>query len=147
MMSCITVFLKNTIHVPPLRTDKELLRKLIVSRIKFYKEKYKKETLTIEPQAMEMLETYSWPGNRRELDKILDSIVSLNDGRVAASALAQFSIGNENRAVKPLLICDMEMESISALLASNMSKEEAARTLGISRATLYRKIKKFNLCE
>ncbi len=136
---------ENAIYVPPLRDDKESLKRLIDRRLKFYKEKYKKFTLSIDPKAMDMLVEYSWPENRRELDRVLDNIVSLSNGSVAASALARFGIGEENQVAKTFLISDMEKESISALLSSNVSKDEIARRLGLSRATLYRKIKKYNL--
>lgn len=137
---------ENTIYVPPLREDKPILKKLIDSRIKFYKEKYNKENLYFDQQAIDLIINYGWPENRKELDKVMDSIISSGKSKVAVEDLVRFNLADsEENIVKSALISDMEKESIAALLASDMDKDDVARTLGISRATLYRKIKKYNL--
>ncbi len=135
---------ENTIHIPPLRQDKIALRKLIIGRMKFFKEKYYNEGITFDAKAFEALLLYKWPGNGKELDKVMDCIVSKFTGNVSVDDLAKLNVIEleENR---PLPIRDMERESIAALLASSRSKDDVAMKLGISRATLYRKIKKYNL--
>ncbi|KPU45706.1 alginate biosynthesis transcriptional regulatory protein AlgB [Oxobacter pfennigii] len=137
---------ENTIYIPPLRQDKESLCQLIDSSARFYKEKYDKKSLSFDIQAMDVLLNYSWPGNRNELEKVMDNIVYRCTGQVTSGDLAQFNLMDEREsAIKLSLIRDLEKESIAALLASNINKDEVAKTLGISRATLYRKIKKYNL--
>lgn len=133
---------ENTIYVPPLRQDKKLLEQLLLSRARFYKEKYSKKNLSFDSEAVDMLVNYRWLENRKELDKVMDNIVSRCDGQVTVEDLAQFNLTDQEEIS---LISDMEKESIAALLASNINKDEVAKTLGISRATLYRKIKKYNL--
>lgn len=137
---------ENTIHVPPLRQDKAALKQLLDSRTEFYKEKYHKEKLSFDAQAIDALINYRWPENRKELDKVMDKIVSRCENKVTVEDLARLNLTDgEDDGIKPSSISDMEKESIAALLASNINKDEVARALGISRATLYRKIKKYNL--
>lgn len=137
---------ENTIHVPPLYQYKASLKQLLESRAQFYKEKYNKENLFFDSQAIDALINYRWPGNRKELDKVMDNIVSRCENQVTVKDLAQLNLTDEGEnGIKLSLISDMEKESIAALLASNINKDEVAKTLGIGRATLYRKIKKYNL--
>jgi sigma-54 dependent transcriptional regulator, acetoin dehydrogenase operon transcriptional activator AcoR len=135
---------QDVIDIPPLRRDKATLRKLLISSVELYKKKYDKKDLKIEKQAFEELLNYSWPGNRRELDKAMDNIIYQCRDCVTVRDLIKLNIieADEN---KPLLIRDQERESIAQLLASEINKDDAAKMLGISRATLYRKIKKYNL--
>jgi sigma-54 dependent transcriptional regulator, acetoin dehydrogenase operon transcriptional activator AcoR len=135
---------ENTILIPPLRENKAELHKLLVSSAKFFKEKYNKGSLSFDAQAFKVLLTYNWPGNGKELDKVMDSIVSRCTDRVTVEDLAKLNI-IELEEDKFLSIRDLERESIAALLASIRNKDDVASKLGISRATLYRKIKKYNL--
>lgn len=137
---------ENTIYIPPLRQDRSSLRQLLDSSAKFYKEKYSKKDLLFSEKSTDILLSYQWPGNRKELDKVMDNLVSRCTGQVTVNDLAQLNLTKgEESIVKLSQIRDIEKESISALLASNINRDEVARRLGISRATLYRKIKKYNL--
>ena len=135
---------ENTISIPPLRGDKASLRKLLANSAKFFKEKYKKENLLFDTQAFDALLTYSWPGNSKELDSVMDSIVCRCTDSVTLEDLIRLNI-IEPEENKPLSIRDLERDSIAALLVSNRNRDDVANKLGISRATLYRKIKKYNL--
>jgi len=135
---------ENTICIPPLRQDKAALRKLLTSSAKFFKGKYNKESLSFDAQAFEALLFYGWPGNGKELDKVMDCIVSRCTDNVTVKDLARLNV-IEMEDNKFVSIRDLERESIEALLAANKKKDDVAMKLGISRATLYRKIKKYNL--
>jgi len=135
---------ENTIHIPPLRQDKIVLRGLITSGIELLKSKYGNASLTFDAKAFEALMMYRWPGNGKELDKVMDHIVSKCSGSVTINDLAKLNL-IEMEEHRPIPIRDLERESIAALLAANSSKDDVAKKLGISRATLYRKIKKYNL--
>lgn len=135
---------ENTVNVPPLRENKAALKKKLISSARFFEEKYNKKNLIFDTQATEALLTYNWPGNSRELDKVMDLIVSRCTDIVTVKDLARLNI-TELQDNKFLSIRDHEKESIAALLASNKNKDDVANKLGISRATLYRKIKKYNL--
>lgn len=135
---------QNTICIPPMRENKAALHKLLLSSAKFFKEKYDKENLSFDAQAFEALLSYNWPGNTKELDKVMDCIVSRCTDDVTVNDLIRLNI-IELEDNKLLPIRDVERESIAALLASKRNKDDVAMMLGISRATLYRKIKKYNL--
>jgi transcriptional regulator with PAS, ATPase and Fis domain len=135
---------ENTICIPPLREDKSALRKMLGDKVKFFMGKYNKEDLTFDTEALKALVDYNWPGNGKELDKVMDYIVYRCNGNVTVKDLKELNIIKMDES-KLLPIRDLERESIAALLASNRKKDDVAKQLGISRATLYRKIKKYNL--
>ncbi|WP_312644630.1 sigma 54-interacting transcriptional regulator [Hydrogenoanaerobacterium sp.] len=133
---------ENSIKIPSLRDDKKAISRLISGGIRFYQEKYNKPDLLFDPAAIRLLEDYHWPGNRQELEETLDYLVRHGNHTVTNHDLAQIQlIAPESVAT----IQDMEKERIAALLLSNKNKDEVARMLGISRATLYRKIKTYNI--
>lgn len=135
---------QDTIDISPLRKDKASLRKLLISSVEFYKEKYNKKNLSIDKQFFEELLNYNWPGNGSELDKVIDCVICHGKDHVAVKDLIKLNIieAGEN---KLLPIRDQERDSISQLLESKINKDDVAKMLGLSRATLYRKIKKYNL--
>jgi sigma-54 dependent transcriptional regulator, acetoin dehydrogenase operon transcriptional activator AcoR len=135
---------ENSISIPPLREHKASLHKQLVSSANFFKEKYNKMSLSFDAQAFDALLTYNWPGNGKELNKAMDFIVSRCTDLVTVKDLSQLNI-IEIEDNKFLPIRDMERESIVTMLASIRNKDDVANRLGISRATLYRKIKKYNL--
>lgn len=133
---------ENIIKIPPLREDKEYIAELISGAIRFYKDKYNKPDLKFDAAAMQILQDYHWPGNRRELEETLDYLVRTAQRTVTCHDLAQINLTAQGSIPT---IQDMEREQIASLLLSNKNKDEVARMLGISRATLYRKIKTYNL--
>lgn len=135
---------ENTIYIPSLRQNKKVLHKLLINSMEFFKGKYGNEGLTFDDECFEALLAYKWPGNGKELDKVMDCIASKCTGNVTIKDIARLNIIKLEES-KPLSIRDIERESIAALLASSKNKDDVAAKLGISRATLYRKIKKYNL--
>jgi sigma-54 dependent transcriptional regulator, acetoin dehydrogenase operon transcriptional activator AcoR len=135
---------QDTIDIPPLRKDKASLRNLIISSAEFYKEKYNKKNLSIDKQFFEELLNYSWSGNGSELDKVIDCVICHGNDRVTVKDLTKLNI-IETGENKLLPIREQERDSISQLLESKINKDDVAKMLGLSRATLYRKIKKYNL--
>ena len=139
------------IRIPPLRERKGDIEELInyFLRIKSFK-----LNKNIPPMAEETLETllnYNWSGNIRELENHIESYVNL-DGNISLNLLSE-NKGNYKKHIsnceKNDYICsleDMEKDIIIKTLnkfEKNMSK--AAKSLGISRNTLYLKIKKYNI--
>lgn len=132
------------LRIPPIAEDPVQLRALIESSLRFCRTCYRKNNLTISPEAMERLCSYGWPGNLTELNQTLDRLVRCADGRVDLDKL---------RACCPTLFAgwqqqsmvELERERIRTLLQNRCPKEEISHILGISRATLYRKIKQYRL--
>jgi len=122
--------------------------------------KYGRNMTSVSPEAMRMLEAYDWPGNVRQLEHLIDQIVITNNaGELTAEMLpakitevlskrpaAEKTGPDVATAATIPSIEQMEHDLIlSALQLSSNSVPDAARQLGISEATLYRKLKKYGL--
>lgn len=105
----------------------------------------------IEPQALEMLSGYSWPGNIRELQNVIERAVILCKGALTAAdlpdALRQPVVTNASTREGGSLR-DRERASILEALAScNNNRRLAAEKLGISKRTLQYRLKEYGLVE
>jgi two-component system response regulator HydG len=143
--------------VPPLRERREDVPLLAQHFLERFATKNRKNIKGFTPQAMDCLLRYDWPGNVRELENAVERAVILAHGDYlteqelplhfarevapAAPRLAQNPAGLEGR-----LLDEIEQEAILATLASTQgNKSEAARQLGVTRATLHKKLKKYGL--
>jgi NtrC-family two-component system response regulator AlgB len=92
---------------------------------------------------------YPWPGNLRELRNVIERAVILAPGDTIelADLPEQFAAGTERTVAvgSPVTLEELEAEHIRRVLALSRSLDEAARTLGIDPATLYRKRGKLGL--
>lgn len=133
------------IEVPPLRERGDDILILSDFFIKKYSSKYNKGTLKIENQAQKKLLQYSWPGNIRELQHTIEKAVILSDSPVLKPEdfyLYHTSIFPKNESSIPRLD-EMEKQLINqALEKYNGNLSAAADHLGITRQTLYNKMKK-----
>ncbi len=134
------------IEVPALRHRKSDIPLLTEFFLEKYKQKYKKPRLTIDKDAMKRLSLYQWHGNVRELQHSIEKAVILNDGpKISASDLFI-----NPSPVKPkkhtATLEQMEKQMIMQCIKRNDSNmSSVANELGISRQTLYNKIKKYKL--
>jgi transcriptional regulator of acetoin/glycerol metabolism len=99
---------------------------------------------------MKSLTEYSWPGNVRELENIVERAYYLSEGDlITAQGLTDSTLSYQNKYQIDDTLIDMnivERENIiRALDKTKNNIVNAAKLLGISRATMYRKIKKYNL--
>ncbi|NVO20160.1 MAG: sigma-54-dependent Fis family transcriptional regulator [Bacteroidetes bacterium] len=138
----------NTIHieVPPLRergTDVLLLAEHFIRK---FASRYDKPNLHINQQANEKLQHYSWPGNIRELQHTIEKAVILSEGPVLKPDLFFFKPLGAAKVLKDMTLEEMEKNLIAGVLqkaGGNLSL--AAQHLGVTRQTLYNKIKKYGL--
>jgi len=137
----------NTIHleVPPLRERDNDIMVLADFYLEKFSSKYGKRTLTIEASAKEKLLSYHWPGNVRELRHTLERAVILSEENILQSSdfllKAKASI-HENQLEATL--DDMERIMITNALDKHFGNyTAAANQLGVSRQTLYNKVKKW----
>jgi len=122
--------------------------------------RYGKNMSSVSPDAMKLLEAYDWPGNVRQLEHVIDQIVITNSGpeltvemlppeitKANLKQIAYVSEQTEQQSTARLpSIEQMEQNLIiRALELTSGSVSEAAKQLGLSEATLYRKIKKFGI--
>jgi DNA-binding NtrC family response regulator len=138
----------NTIHLelPPLRNrdgDIELLANYF---LKHYGNKYGKNNLKISIQALDKLNKYQWYGNIRELQHSIEKAVILCDGNNITPNDFFFSSNTDLQDIEPETIEEMEKKMILfAMKKNDQNLSAAALQLGITRQTLYNKLKKYDL--
>lgn len=136
----------NTIHieVPPLRERKGDVLLLSDFFLKKFASKYDKLGLRMSNMAQEKLESYPWPGNIRELQHTIERAVILSEGNV----LKPIDFLLHSKAYPSLLngpktLDEMEFQMITkALEEHDGNYSAAAEQLGVSRQTLYNKMKR-----
>lgn len=136
------------IEVPPLRERIEDIATLTNFFLKKYGNKYDKQGLKINAQALEKLEKYSWPGNVRELQHTVEKVVILSDKEIlnASDFFLSNSLKDTTDEDSTETLEMMEQRVISNCLEKNDNNLTiTAQQLGITRQTLYNKIKKYNL--
>jgi len=142
----------NTIEItmPPLRARKEDVVPLAVHFLKQYATKYGKEGLTLNASAQEKLIAYPWPGNVRELQHTIEKAVILSDGYTLTVSDFLFSASGDHTPLQAAIwgetLEEMERNMIEkALTQYHSNLTTAAAKLGITRQTLYNKMKKYGL--
>lgn len=143
------LFRINTIHVdiPPLRDRKGDIIPLAEMFLKRYCEKYKKDNLTISKSAEEMLLAHTWNGNIRELQHTIEkAVIMCDDNVIKPEHLGLYSSTNVCSSNTNETLEEIERKAISdAINSSNGNLSLAAQKLGITRQTLYNKIKRYDL--
>jgi DNA-binding NtrC family response regulator len=132
------------IEVPPLRDRGNDVLVLADFFLKKYGGKYNKPSLKINQQAQDKLLKYSWPGNIRELQHTIEKAVILSEGNVLkAEDFFMRPILSGKVSETELTLEEMEKRMINlAIEKNNGNLSAAAEQLGITRQTLYNKIKK-----
>ena len=140
------------IRVPSLRERVEDIPLLVDSFIKKFAARNGSQVHGVTPEAMSVLMAHPWPGNVRELENVIERAIVLSTGEmieksvVMGSALeeAQQNI-NQLHADRPTL-GKLEERYIKLIMSEvHYKKDEAAKILGISRRTLYRKEREFGM--
>lgn len=137
----------NTVQIelPPLRERREDIPQIAEYYLSIFTGKYQKPSLEFSSAAIETLVKYTWPGNIRELKHTIEKAVILCSGNTLNPEdfmLKQTS----NSGEWPLKFEEIEMQAIKRALKNNAGKMiDAAKELGLTRQTLYNKIKKYNL--
>jgi DNA-binding NtrC family response regulator len=135
------------IEVPPLRDRVDDIPVLAFHFLRVYCDKYNKPGKKINNQALEKLTNYQWPGNIRELQHSIEKAVILSDSSVLNPSDFSFNVmskgltDNNNTTLE-------EMEK--KLIADSIKRHDnnlsiVASRLGITRQTLYNKLKKYDL--
>ncbi len=131
----------NTIRIflPPLRERRSDIPQLAQYFIKKYNARYG-SSLKLMESGVKALQDYTWPGNVRQLQHLIERL-SILANRVDAETVdnALSSMGSKGKAVETL--ADAEEDQIRRVLAATGgNKSKAAQLLGIERKTLYRKL-------
>nr|WP_279664835.1 sigma 54-interacting transcriptional regulator [Ectobacillus ponti] len=133
-----------TIEIPPLRARKEDIVPLVKSCVREFSAKYKKPVPDIHAEAMRQLVSYDWPGNVRELRNTIERMMLLHEGAlITEKQLPEHMTHAEEQETSGKQAEALEIEE--ALRKTYGNKSAAASLLGISRGTLYNKIKEYGL--
>jgi len=139
----------NTIHleVPALRERPEDIPELAEFFLLKYSAKYDKKGLTLSKNAIHKLKEYIWPGNVRELQHAMEKAVILCDGtELQADDFYLRKQEKKSPKLANMSLEDAEKMLIENSIAKNNGNMSAIATeLGITRPTLYSKIKKYEL--
>jgi DNA-binding NtrC family response regulator len=137
----------NTIQIqlPPLRERIEDIEELVSYFLEMYILKYGKKGLTISDEAMDKIRKNSWPGNIRQLQHAIEKAVIL--GEKDALKASDFFMPDEYiTEIQPVTLDEMERHMIMNALKKNSGNQSAtADQLGITRQTLYNKLRKYDI--
>ncbi|WP_315167723.1 sigma-54 interaction domain-containing protein [Metaclostridioides mangenotii] len=142
------------IKLPSLRERKEDIPQIIDYMIKEYSKKLEKEVVGIEERVVDTMINYRWPGNIRELQNIIEYSVNMSSTPIITTDIIPQKVknlhvtpGEEDENIVKL----DELERREIIKALNKykdykkDKDLAAKSLGISRSTLYRKLEKYEI--
>ena len=136
------------IHIPALYERVEDIPMLANHFLNYYSKKYRKEILSITPDAMIKLKKYPWPGNVRELQHALERSVIMADSPTLQESDFLFSRKGNDPAVGADTLNLDEVEKaavIKAIQLHNGNISKAADELGLTRASLYRRMEKYGI--
>jgi DNA-binding NtrC family response regulator len=144
------LFRINTVEIrlPPLRDRGEDIPLLAAEFLQRHARRYGKALEGFEPDAMESLLQHPWPGNVRELEHAIERAVLLAPGPRVGSADIGLSLrqASGTQAFERLTLDEVERELIRrALKRHDGNVSEAAKSLGLSRSALYRRLERHGL--
>ena len=145
-----------TIDLPPLCERVGDVRLLAEHFLRLYSAQHNRNKLGITDEAMEYLERYSWPGNIRELENVIERAVLLSKDKFIDTEDLPEAIKQDQKTQKKAYQLMSLKEARTepekkiihkALEANNWNRQETAKALQINRTTLYKKMKRYNLYE
>jgi two-component system response regulator AtoC len=146
-----------TLHLPALRERKSDIPTLV----HYFLDKFAPgKVVNIAAMAMKCMVQYEWPGNVRELENAIERAVALGSGEtlevhdlppaILEGQEAQLSVESPPVSIKPA-VSNTDLEQLERVTIERVfeqvqgDKALAGKMLGISRATLYRKLKRYNI--
>lgn len=139
-----------SIHLPPLRARRGDIPLLANHFLRVYSERERKPLTGFTEQAMSLLINYDFPGNVRELENIVEQAVAMASGEWITPAELPPSVREHsyNPPKKEIERALNEVERdliVEAIERNHWNLEKAAKDLGMSRTTLWRKMKKYDV--
>ena len=140
-------FRLNVVHIrlPPLRERRSDIEPLAERFLGRFREQYGRD-VRLTPAALRALGEYTWPGNVRQLEHLLERLVILGStATIDVTAVRESLERLEPRKKAVQSLADAEEEQIRKVLAATGgNKTRAAQILNIERKTLYRKLERMN---
>lgn len=143
-----------SLYVPPLRERRDDVEIYLRHFLNKYGEPLGKVIWKVDPVLMRWLKNYSWPGNIRELENIAEYLVLMaQSDSITFAEMPRNLIEKEGGSISPGLSLQERLGDYEKSVLANCSprgssldiKKCAAKELGISLATLYRKLEKYKL--
>jgi DNA-binding NtrC family response regulator len=140
------------VPMPPLRDRREDIPLLIEHFVNLYNQRFNRQIVGLDGDAVKQMTSYAWPGNIRELQHAVEhAFVLCRDDIIGIKHLPPelHELANPQPASpqpSPIETSEGEVERIvAALEKSGWNKSRAARLLGISRRTIYRKMEELGI--
>jgi DNA-binding NtrC family response regulator len=139
------------VELPPLRERNEDIPLLTEHFIKKFNQKYSKNVKGVSEGVFTSLYQYHFPGNIRELENLIEGIIAVSPTdkeTITEKDLKAHLVWQETKAQEHMLLSLERLERFAleqALREAQGNKSKAAEILGISRDTLYRKLKQFGI--
>ncbi|MFO7824982.1 MAG: sigma-54 dependent transcriptional regulator [Cyclobacterium sp.] len=141
----------NTVEIflPPLRERQDDIPVLAEHFLKIYSGKYRKKFKGLKQNALQLLQRYSWPGNIRELQHAIERAIIMAEGDELDSRDFFFLSAkptNEKVSSNTYNLDEVEKNLIQKAIDKNGGNiSKAAKELGLTRASLYRRLEKYGL--
>jgi DNA-binding NtrC family response regulator len=139
------------IDLPPLRERREDIPLLVDHFLEEFSRYYGKPKPRVQPRALAAIQNFNWPGNVRQLRNVLEGAIVMTDGEITLRSLPEEIRSDADgpsfvRIQAGATMKDAERELIqAALIANGGNRAKTARTLGLGRKTLYRKMAEFGI--
>ena len=138
------------IHVPPLRERPSDIPQLVEYFLEIYSKKYKMPSKRLNASTLKRLEKHNWPGNIRELQHSVERAVIMSESNILQPSDFFLSPVEDSHS-EAISTSNMNLEETEKMLirkvidkhGGNISK--AAKELGLTRASLYRRIEKYGI--
>jgi DNA-binding NtrC family response regulator len=145
-----------TLHLPSLRERPQDIMPLVENLVQRFSTKFSKEVCAVSPEALAILTRYSWPGNIRQLENVLQYAVLLSTGPELLPAHLPQQLKDcgapamEFGSARPKSLIEsrraIERAHIHQVLKNcHYRRIRAAEALGVSRVTLHKKMKQYGL--
>jgi two-component system response regulator HydG len=137
------------IHLPSLKDRREDIPLLVEHFVRKYSVKYRKEPMRIQSGALKKLKRYTWPGNVRELQHAVERAVIMAGSDVLQPE--DFLVTSTERTDGEVVLDSLKLEDVEkvvirkALAKHGGNVSRVARELGLSRTSLYRRMKLYGL--
>jgi len=138
------------IRIPPLRDRPEDIHLLVDHFLEMYARKYKKHIKAVSPAVVRRMEKYTWPGNVRELQHMVERGVIMADSSILQPEDFFFA-SNGHGGEEGVVFDNLNLEDVEKLVIRKaLEKYEgnitrAADELGLTRASLYRRLDKYGI--
>ena len=141
----------NTVEItiPPLRKRSEDIPLLVDHFVKIFSKKYKKNIKHVSSSTLKKLQKYNWPGNIRELRHAIEKAVILSELRVLQPV--DFLFPETETSDKGIIFDNYNLDTVEKAIIQTALKKHggnvthAAKELGLTRTSLYRRMEKYGL--